>query len=67
MTLGMLNIAVGLAYVISGGRPTAGFPKAFTFFGAGFIGGIPVPIFIVLIIYVIAWFVLTRTRFGTTN
>jgi len=64
MTLGMLNIAVGLAYVISGGRPTAGFPPAFTFFGAGFIAGIPVPIYIVLIIYVVAWLVLTRTRFG---
>ncbi|HUR04309.1 MAG TPA: ABC transporter permease [Nonomuraea sp.] len=64
MTLGMLNIALGLALVLSGGRPEAGFPKAFTFFGSGAIYGIPVPIFIVLIIYTIAWLVLTRTRFG---
>jgi ribose transport system permease protein len=64
MTLGMLNIALGLALVLSGGRPEAGFPKAFTFFGSGSIYGIPVPIFIVLILYTIAWLVLTRTRFG---
>jgi ribose transport system permease protein len=64
MTLGMLNIATGAAFVISGGRPVAGFPDAFKWIGVGLILGIPVPIFIVLIVFAICYVVLTRTRFG---
>ncbi len=64
MTLGMLNMASGFAFVISGGRPVAGFPADFKWFGTGLILGIPVPILIVLLIYVICYFVLARTKFG---
>jgi ribose transport system permease protein len=64
MTLGMLNIATGAAFVISGGRPVAGFPDAFKWFGVGLIFGVPVPIIVVAITYCICYLVLARTRFG---
>lgn len=64
MTLGMLNIATGAAFVLSGGRPVAGFPDAFKWFGTGLILGVPVPILIVIISFLLCYVVLARTRFG---
>jgi ribose transport system permease protein len=42
-TLGMMNVARGLAFVISGGFPISELPDGFRFWGAGTIAYIPVP------------------------
>lgn len=64
VTLAMLGIARGLALIYTGGYPISGLDKAFAFFGRGSIAGIETPIFIMLIVYIIAYIVLTYTPFG---
>jgi ribose transport system permease protein len=63
-TLGMLVAARGLALTISGGLPVAGLPHEFLILGAGYIGPFPIPSVIAAVAFAIAYFVMTRTRFG---
>jgi len=43
---------------------TGSVPKSFEFFGYGQIGSIPVSIIIMLLVFLIGWFLLARTKFG---
>jgi len=63
-TLGMMNVARGLALVLSGGFPISELPEDFRFWGAGALGGIPMPVIIVLIVYALFHLFLTRTTVG---
>ncbi|MFQ6115320.1 MAG: ABC transporter permease, partial [bacterium] len=63
-TLGTMNIARGLALIISGGFPISDLPDSFRIWGASSIGIIPIPVFIVLIVYLIFHFVLTQSVAG---
>jgi ribose/xylose/arabinose/galactoside ABC-type transport system permease subunit len=63
-TLGMMSVARGAALVYSGGRPISGFSENFRVFATGELFFVPVPVVIVLGVYVAAHFVLTRTKFG---
>ncbi len=63
-TLGMLSAARGLALIYSGGRPIPSLTDEFRWIGTGSVGGIPVPIFLLLGTFAAAHFVLTQTRFG---
>ncbi len=63
-TLGMMNVARGLALVLSGGFPISELPEDFRFWGAGALGGIPMPVIIVLIVYALFHLFLTRTTIG---
>ncbi len=64
VTLGMLSVVRGLAYVETGGWPVTGLPAGLRFLGQGFIAGVPVPIYFMLIMAVaVAWF-LSRTSYG---
>lgn len=63
-TLGTMSIARGLAFVFTQGRPISTFPASFRALGAGEIGGIPIPIIVVLVVYLVAHYVLTQTPFG---
>jgi len=63
-TLGMMSIARGLAYTITGGQPVYTFPPAFTAI-TGRILGIPlVTILIMLVLFLIASYVLRYTPYG---
>lgn len=64
VTLGMMTMARGLAYVYTDGRPTVYDDPAFSFIGNGYLGPVPVPIVIMLVWFVICAVVLSRTRFG---
>ena len=44
---------------------TGSVPKSFEFFGYGTLGPIPVSIIILLLIVLIGWFILARTKFGS--
>ena len=46
-TLGMMNVARGLALVISGGFPISELPPGFRFWGAGSLAWIPAPLLVV--------------------
>lgn len=62
-TLGVSLIIKG---IINGtfSNYTGSVPKSFEFFGYGTIGPIPVSIIIMLLVYLLGWFLLTKTKFG---
>jgi ribose transport system permease protein len=63
-TLGMMSVARGAALLFSDGRPISGFNEGFRFLATGEILFIPVPVIITGLVYLVAHFVLTRTKFG---
>ncbi|MFA5514577.1 MAG: ABC transporter permease [Sphaerochaetaceae bacterium] len=64
VTLGMLSIARGLTFIYTDGMPIPRIDKGFLVFGQGVVFGIPLPVIIFLIIYLIAWVILYKTRYG---
>jgi ribose transport system permease protein len=67
-TLGTMNIARGLALIITDSSPVSGFdragaPEVLTL-GAGSVGPIPVAFIAVFIVYILFHILLTRTPFG---
>jgi ribose/xylose/arabinose/galactoside ABC-type transport system permease subunit len=54
----------GLAFIVTGGQPVYNLPASFTFLGAGDIGGVPIPIILMLVTVAAGHVVLTRTAFG---
>lgn len=63
-TLGMMSVARGAALMFSDGRPLSGFDEGFRFLATGEIFYIPFPVIITGLVYLVAHFVLTRTKFG---
>jgi ribose transport system permease protein len=67
-TLGTMNIARGLALIITGAAPISGFDRAgapeVLWLGAGTIGRIPVAIIVVIIVYGIFHMLLSNTALG---
>lgn len=65
VTIGMLVMLRGLVYVINEGRPISGYPDAFYFLGQQYIGGIPFNAIFLAVMFVLANFVMRKTRFST--
>ncbi|NJM82262.1 MAG: ABC transporter permease [Tabrizicola sp.] len=63
-TLGMLSAARGLTLLYGGGRPVPELTPEFRVIGTGEVAGIPVLVLIFAAVFVIAWWVLSATRFG---
>lgn len=63
-TYGMLWVAHGLGYVFMKGEVIHGFPAAFRTLGAGFLGSIPIPVLVAVILLLALHVVLHLTRFG---
>lgn len=63
-TLGMQNIARGVAYVVTNSLPISGLPKNYYVIGGGNIGGIPVPVIIMLTLAILFSFVMNKCTFG---
>lgn len=64
VTLALMTIWRGAAFVYTGGRPVWELPEEFAMLGGGRMAGIPIPTIIMVVVYVISHVVLTRTRFG---
>ena len=64
MTLGMMSVARGAALLFTDGRPISGFGAGFRSIATGRVLGVPAPIVLTLVIYGVAHFGLSRTRFG---
>lgn len=64
VTMVSMTIARGAAQLFTKGRPVSGLEDSFTFLGSGFLLGIPVPIYLLLIVVAITYFVLNKTRIG---
>ena len=64
-TLGMANIVMAVASTISGGFPVTGIPAGFTAtFAQTSLLGLPAPIWIAALIFVLLHLILKATRFG---
>ena len=64
MTLGMMSMARGLAYIVSNNETISVFPAGLTFLGSARFFGVPVLILASLLVVAIAAVVLHRTLFG---
>ena len=63
-TLGMMSIIRGFAFVYSGGISHAIVSEEFGFLGRGRVVGIPLPILVMLLLYLIVWAIMKYTDFG---
>jgi len=63
-TLGMMSVARGATLLYTDGKPISGFAPEFRFLATGQILGIPVSIIIMLLIFFIGQFILSRTKLG---
>jgi len=63
-TLGMMSVARGAALLYTEGRPISGFEPGFRLLATGRVLLVPVPVVAAAAVYLVAHFVLTRTRFG---
>jgi ribose transport system permease protein len=64
VTLGSMTYLRGLAYVITGGYPVVLASDTFKFIGAGYILGIPTPIYVMALVYFVMFIMLKYTMFG---
>lgn len=63
-TLGTMNIARGIALIITGAAPIAGFPYMIQFLGNEFAGPIPISFLLVVVVYILFHIFLTRSQTG---
>lgn len=64
VTLGTMTFLRGLAYTITDGQPIVSSSLNFRDLGNGYVGPIPVPVIVMVVVYAVVWFVLERTRYG---
>jgi len=66
VTLATMSAAHGLIFAYTGGYPIyKDIPKSFFIIGQGRIWGIPVPVILVLIVFIIGFLLLSRFKLGT--
>jgi ribose/xylose/arabinose/galactoside ABC-type transport system permease subunit len=63
-TLGMMSAARAIALIVSDGKPIYGFTDAFNFIGGGILLGLPMPIWILALMFLIGFVILHKTKFG---
>lgn len=64
VTLASMNITKGIALVLTGGAPIRCMTDMFKFPGAGYVGPVPTPVILMLIIFIIAALMINRTMLG---
>jgi ribose transport system permease protein len=64
VTLATMTIFRGVTYVYTNGNPISGLGENISFIGNSSILGVPLPIFFIIIVLLIAWYALNQTRFG---
>jgi len=64
VTLSTMIMVEGFAYILCGGQPIFGFPKAFSVIGQGYVGIIPIPVIIMIVVMAIGAVILNLTYFG---
>ena len=64
VTLASMNIAKGIAYVFSQGKPIRCMTEPWKFLGAGYLLKIPTPVWTMFIVFIVCVLFLNRTRIG---
>src|SRR5437867_2903316 len=63
-TLGMMSVARGTALVFTEGRSISGFSESFRYFASGKVLHLPMPVILMLTVYLIAHVALAKTKLG---
>lgn len=63
-TLGMMTLLRGCVLIYTKGSPISIKSDAYKFFGKGAIAGIPVPVIILILLFLLAHYILTQTSYG---
>jgi ribose transport system permease protein len=63
-TLGTMTVARGVAFILTGAIPIANLPQGFTTFGTGRTFGIPNPVIIMALLFLLFGFLLAKTKLG---
>lgn len=64
VTLAMMNVAKGFAYIYTGGSPVRVMTQQWRFLGAGYVGIVPTPVIILLIVLIVTAIIMNRTKIG---
>jgi ribose transport system permease protein len=64
VTLGTMAIARGLAFIYTQGKPISNFSPSFRFLGSGYVGPLPTPVLLAVLVYVVVFLVLKQTVVG---
>ena len=64
ITLGALTYIRGFSYSLTDAQPLIASDLGFKGLGNGAIAGIPTPVVLMVLVYVVLWFILERTKFG---
>ncbi|MDO4489676.1 MAG: ABC transporter permease [Lachnospiraceae bacterium] len=63
-TLGSMSIAKGLTFLLTDAKPIPNLSDSFKFLGGGYLGPIPIPCVFMILILVICFFLLYKTKYG---
>ncbi len=63
-TLASMTVLRGLAYIITGGNSVVWTNEAFTKIGTGYVGIVPIPVIIMLVVIIFGVFLTSKLRFG---
>ena len=63
-TLALLTVCRGLAFIITDGRSIGNLPESFGFLGRERVLGLPMPVLLMIAVFILGWYALTRMRFG---
>lgn len=63
-TLAMQTIARGIAFILTKGIPVYGLPESIRTLAQGYILQIPIPVYIMVLVFFVGWWMLEQTTFG---
>lgn len=64
VTLGTMTFLRGLSYTMTAGQPIVASDLNFRDLGNGYLLGLPIPVIVMVLVFVAAWFLLERTLYG---
>jgi Ribose/xylose/arabinose/galactoside ABC-type transport systems, permease components len=63
-TLGTMTAIRGVAYLLTGGLPVFGFSSSFKMMGQGYLWIIPIPVLIMIAVFIVGYIFLNKTVYG---
>lgn len=64
VTIGTMSVFMGITGIVSNNQSITGIPETFRLIGQGYVLGIPVPIYIMIVMVIITWILINKTEFG---
>lgn len=64
VTIGTMTIFQGVAFVLTQSKTISNLPEDYKFIGQGYVGAIPIPIIVMVVLVILASFVLNKTYMG---